>query len=432
MEITFSREKNNAAIFTFSIPAEDVQEKQAEIVRSYQQSLDIKGFRKGKIPEDVVRRHVGDMTILEEAVERMIPDLLDEGMRKHDVEIYGHPDVRLVKIAPGQPVELTATFTPLPKVALKTITGLALASKKPEANQQDVDSSLKELQRMYAKEKKVLRGARKGDKVFVTFNSYLDKIPLEGGKAERHPVVIGESMFVPGFEDHIIGIEPGEKREFILRFPKDYHKKNIADRDVAFSLKAEDVFEIEIPELNDAFAKQVGKFASLAELRKKIEENLLEEAQQKEQQRFEIAMLKTLCEKNEFDPIPDVMVADESERMLHELEHSVTDQGGKFDDYLASIKKTKDEMKVEFKDRAIERIKTAILLRAIAEKESLYATDDDIQKAIEDDKKRYANVPDALKQMDTPQYKRHTAHALTSQNVIRYLRERNTKPETKA
>jgi trigger factor len=431
MEISFSREKNNTAVFTFSIPAEDVREKQAEIVRSYQQSLNIKGFRKGKIPEDVVRRHVGDMTILEEAVERMIPDLLDEGMRKYDVEIYGHPDVRLVKIAPGQPVELTATFTPLPKVALNMTTGLDIASKKPTTNPEDVDRSLKELQRMYAKEKKVLRGARKGDKVPVTFNSYLDKIPLEGGKAEKHPVVIGESAFVPGFEDRIIGIEPGEKREFTLRFPKDYHRKNIADRDVEFSLKADDVFEIEIPELNDAFAKQVGQFASLSELRKKIEDNLLEEATQKEQQRFEIAMLKALCEKNEFEPIPDVMIADESERMLHELEHSVTNQGGKFDDYLSSIKKTKEQMKAEFKEKAIERIKTAILLRAIAEKERLFASDDDIRNAIESDKKRYANLPDALKQMETPQYKRHTAHALTSQNVIRYLRERNTKPETK-
>ena len=425
MDITYTEEKDGKGQFRISVTEKDLAPHTTTVIADYQQQLDVPGFRKGKIPEAVIRQRIGDVKLLEEALERMLPQVIDESCAKHGVDIYGQPDIRVEKIVSGAPIELTVGFTKLPRVTLTSFTGFAIEKKNPKVAEEDVTKTLTQLQRMYAEEKPAARKAQKGDKVMVDFNAFLDNIPVEGGSAKQHPVVIGENTFVPGFEENLIGVGANEEKTFTLSFPKDYRNKNLANRDVEFKAKVHSVFEIIQPELNDEFAKRAGA-TSLTDLQEKLKKNLQDEAQAREDQRQELALMQELMKKNAIDDIPQAMIDDEASRMTDELAHSVERDGGKFDDYLQSIKKTRDDLKKDFHDRAIERIKSALILRTIAEKEKLYATPEQIDAAIAHEKEHHAQDPQTLQQIATPAYRRHVSHALTTENVLQFLKKSNS------
>lgn len=425
MQVTYNEQKNGGGEFEFIIEQKDLEPHKKAALKHFQEHLDLKGFRKGNIPETVVRQRVGEVAILEEAVEQALPSIFAEALKKHSIEIYGKPSIQIEKIAPESAIHVRATFIRVPRVTLKTTSGLSIKQKKTSLDPLERERSLKELQRMHAKEQKVLRKAKMGDKAIVTFNAFMDKVPLEGGKAEKHPLVLGEKTFIPGFEEAVVGMSTGEKKKFTLTFPKDYRQKNLAGRDTEFEVHLEDLFEISLPELNDDFAKKLGKFSKLEDLTKQLDENLFREAELKEKDRVELELVKTLVEKNEIEPLPDVMIQDEEDRMVHELEHAVMRDGAKFEDYLQSIKKTKDDLKKEFETRAKERIKSALLLRAIADEKNLHATDEEIDKRLSAEKKLYAQNSEAIRQISSDEYKRHITNVLTSQKVLEYLKKEN-------
>jgi len=413
---------------TFTVDHADLKKYRDHVIADNQKTLNIKGFRSGKIPSDIIEQRVGSLKLTEEALERALPDILEAAAKKYNLEVYGRPDIKVTKMTMDAPLEMTATFVRLPRVTLNTYEGLNVEEKEAKVDPEDLNRTLEEFRNLNAKETEVTRPSRKGDKVKVDFNAFLDNIPLEGGSAKDHTIHLGESgnMFIPGFEEQFFGLKPGESKEFTITFPKDYGRKDLANRDVQFKAKVHKVLEVEKPELTDDLAKKFGNFKNVDDLKKQIEVNLLEDVKKKEQERFELALIKELIKKNGFDPIPQAMLDDEIERMIAELESSVTQQGGKFDDYLKSIKKTKEDLKKEFIPRATERIQTALLLREIAEKHNLQAKEEAIREVIAHEKEHHAQNPDTIKQLDSPQYFRHVANVLTSQNVINYLKEHNT------
>jgi trigger factor len=429
MNITYTKQKDGKAEFLVSLTEQELSSERANVIREYQASLDVKGFRKGKIPETIVLQRVGEATIMQDALEKKMPQILDDAMRKHDADIYGKPDIKVLKLAPGQPIELSITFVKLPNVTLKFHEGLKLKRRTVSIDDAELEKSLKELQTLYATEAKVDRPAKKGDRAILDFEGFIDHISLEGAKASKHPVLIGENALIPGFEDNIIGMKPGDKKTFSLPFPKNYHKKDIAGRIAEFNVTVGEVYERTLPTLDDAFAAKLGAFKTMDELKKQLRENLHHEAKHKEDNRFEQEMLHELIKRNDIEEIPQAMLDDEKERMLEELEYSVSRDGGKIDDYLASIKKTKEQLKNEFTPRAQERIQTALLLRHIANEHNLIAHDHDIEAHIAAEKKRYPDDPQAQQHMNSETYRRHVTNVLTSQNVIQFLKERNQSHE---
>lgn len=427
MQITFTQEKEKGT-WKFLIEHADLASYRDAVIKEYQSTLSIKGFRPGKIPRDVIEQRIGGLKLTEEALEKAMPDFLDQATKEHNVDLYGKPDIQVTKITENSPIEMVVTFVKLPRVTLKTYTGLNVGKKEAKASEEDVAASLEEFRNLNATETEVDRSSKLGDKVKVDFDAFLDNIPLEGGSAKDHTIHLGESrqMYIPGFEEQFVGMKSGDMKDFTLTFPKDYGRKDLANREVNFKAKVHKVFSVEKPELTDELAKKFGDFKSIDDLRDRLRKNLEEDAKQKEEERFELALIQKLIGKNEFESIPQEMIADETDRMIAELESSVTRQGGKFDEYLTSIKKTKEELKKDFATRAVERIKTALLLREVAEKHSLAATQDAINEVIAHEKEHHAQNPEMANQIDSPHYRRHVANVLTSQNVIHYLKEHNT------
>jgi trigger factor len=293
--------------------------------------------------------------------------------------------------------------------------------KAAKVEPKDVEDTLVNLQKMFGKEKRVQRAAQKGDKLEIDLSTYVDNVPIDGGMSKNHPVTIGEGHFIPGFEDNLIGLSENQTKEFELKFPKEYHRKDLANRPVNFKIKVNSIFAIELPPLDDSFAKLVGKLEKLDDLRKQIEDNIHHEKTDKEHQRWELAVIDEVVKKSVFEEIPEIVIDSELHKMMHELEDEITSQGMKFGDYLSSIKKSKEDLEKEFRPRAIKRVQTALALRAIADQENITVDAGEINKEVEIQKSKYKDNAEVVKQIDSEEYHDYLKNVMRSRKVFEFL-----------
>jgi len=384
--------------------------------------MKISGFRPGKAPYDIVKKQVGEAQIYQEAVEDVVKKTFPKAVLDHKLKTVGQPKIEIEKLAPGNPLVYKAKVALLPDITLGDYKNVKAKKEEVKLEKKEIDEALKKLQQMRGKEISVDRAAKKGDKVEVDFDVYVDKVPIEGGSSKKHPLVIGQNSFIPGFEENLIGLTKNKVKEFKLRFPKDYHKKDLAGKEAEFKVKMQAVYKIELPKLNDEFAKTLGKFKNFAELQKNIEENLKKEKKAQAERKFESKILKDIIKNSKFAEIPDLLINSELDKMLKEMEQNIARQGLKFDDYLKSIKKSKEDLKKELKPQAEQRIKTALVMQHIAQKENIEASDKEVEEEIKKAKEQYKDNQEVVKQLESPEYKMYLKNFLTSKKTMEFLK----------
>lgn len=385
----------------------------------------ISGFRPGMAPYDILEKQVGAMTIYQQAAEYAIQDSYPKAVIDNKLLTVGQPKISVEKIAPNNPFVYKANVAMVPEVELGDYKKLKVERKEIKVEEKDIQGTIESLQKMFAKEKITDQPIKRGDKAEIDMDTYVDKVPIDGGQNKKHPVVIGEGQFIPGFEDNLIGMGKGQTKEFELKFPKEYHRKDLAGRPAEFKIKVNEVYEIEKPELNDDFAKMVGQFENFEILKKQITENIKLEKTNKEKQRLELALIDQIISKSKFGEIPNILMEYELDKMLHELEHEVTHQGMKFEDYLSSIKKSKEELRKEFRPQAEKRVKSALALRKIGNVENITVPDEEVAKEVEVAKETYKDNPEQLKQFETEEYKDYIRNILRSRKVFEFLEKEN-------
>lgn len=425
MNVTKKQLPKNQVELTIELSHKELKPFLEQAAKSISTSMKIAGFRPGNAPYDVVAREVGPMKIYEEATEPAVQQTFARAVVDEKLTTVGPPQVNVEKVAPDNPFIFKAVVALLPEVILGDYKGVKIEERKVTVEPAEVDDVVMNLRKSLGKEKRILRAAGKGNKVEINMSGYVDKVPIDGAQTKDQAMVIGEENFVPGFEENLIGMSEGEEKEFTVRFSKEYHRKDLANHDVEFKVKVNAVFEIELPELNDEFAKQVGKVDSVDDLKGRVEENILREKQSKEKQRWELAAVDEVVKKASFGEIPEVLFESEMKKVLHELEHDVTSQGMKFDDYLSSIKKTRDDLKKGLSPRVTERIKSALVVRAIAAKEAIKTSDEELNKELDMHKQMYKKDSDALKQVETDMYRDHLYGILQNRKVFELLRKQS-------
>jgi trigger factor len=326
-------------------------------------------------------------------------------------------------MVPGNPLVYTAVITLVPEIKIGDWHKIKIEKKEVKVDPAEVDRVLENLRQLHAKETIKLGKLEKGDKAVVSFEVFVDQVAIEGGSHPEYPLVIGEGRFIPGFEEQLIGLTKTDKKEFELHFPADYHQKNIAGKLAKFKIEIKETYRRELPELNDDFAKTLGDYPSLEEIRKGIEENLRQEAEHKEGQRQEIALLEEMIKLATFGDIPENLIQSEAHRMVHELENSIEHQGLKFEDYLTHLKKTEADLEKEFLDEAKKRLQTALITRQIAKEKNLSATPEEIDQELESAKKYYEDNAEALENLQSRGYRQYLANTLTNRKVIDFLKK---------
>lgn len=386
----------------------------------------IEGFRPGKVPYEILKQKVGEISILEEAAHIAIRKTIDDVFAKELAgrQPVGQPSVEITKLAPENPLEYKVVISLLPTVALGKYKDLKIEREKPEVNDEDLNKTIKEILEMRAKESLSAEAAKLGDKLILNVSLSLDKVPVEGGQAQDVTVILGKEYMVPGFDDKVLGIKQGEKREFKLLYPETHHQANLAGKMVEFAVTATSVYQRELPALDDDLAKLM-HFKDLEDLKDAIRKNILADRERQADIKSELKMLEAIAADAKFGDIPESLLESESESMLSELQRNITNQGGNFDDYLKHLKKTPAELRLELLPNAIKRIKTALIIREVGIIEKVEVKKADLEDKLEGLKKMYGQEAEAAKQLNSPEYRRHLENMMFNDQVVAQLKSWN-------
>lgn len=422
MKVDFKKLPGNLAELAVEVSVAELQPYLMQASERISRELKIPGFRPGKVPYDVLKERIGEIEIYKEAAELVVQKTYPQAVLDQKLETVSSPKIQILKLAPNNPLVYMATVPLLPKIKIKEYKRLKASRKEVKVAEEEINKAIGSLQKMYGKEILVTRPAKKGDKVEVDFDVFVDRVAIDSGTSKKHPLVIGEGQFIPGFEENLIGLAETQTKEFELKFPKEYHQKNLAGKLAQFKIKMGRVYEVNLPALDDQFAKQLGKFEKFEEVRKLIEKNLLDEAKTKEEQRLELEILDEIIKNSEFEELPVALVEAETEKMVGEFKEEVARSGMKFEDYLVSIKKTLEELKKEIKPQAERRLKTALIFREVARAEGINVSEAEITAEIEKSLEKAKNNPDFENQIKSSDYRIYLANILTSQKVLAFLK----------
>jgi trigger factor len=377
-----------------------------EAVTDLSKEIKTPGFRKGKAPRNIVQQKVGSGLILEEAANKAIQKTYKEIVASEKIDAIGAPKAQLLKIAEGNELQykVVTAVVPIAKIKpwkneVKKI-NKEYANKKIEISDEDVEKELLQIAGSRVQLVEVDREAKDGDSVLIDFKVTQDGVPIEHGTSKKHPLILGRGVFIPGFEENLIGMKTGEEKSFELNFPKEYHDKNLAGKLAKFEVKIGVVQERITPEVSDAFAKSLGKFEDLASLRKNIREGLLEEKTKEQAESRKAALIEVLIKATEVS-LPEVLVHEELHKMLGEFEMQLGGMGGMtLDVYLEQIKKTKEDIEKEWQPQAEKRVIAALALEEVAKEEEIESSAEEIELEMNRVMAQYKNVKDVEKNVD--------------------------------
>ena len=429
MKVTRDNVSKTEVKLTIEVTAEEMQPFLITAANHIGEHVETPGFRKGKATYEAIVNNVGEMRVLEEAIEPAVRLHLAQALMDEDLDTVGQPKVDIEKMAPGNALVFTAVATLMPKVKkMGNIDKLKVEKKSTEVDAKEIERSMNDLARMQTKEVRAEGGAVVGEKDMAVVDLDMKKggVPVEGGAAKGFKIYMTEETYIPGMKEEVKGMKEGEDKEFAIDFPEEHHIKHLAGQKIECSLKVNEIHHLEVPKIDDEFAKTVG-LKDLADMKAKIEENLKAENEDNEKRRQEREALEMLADKSSFEDIPDFLIDDEIEKMVHELEHSVESQGGKFEDYLKSIKKTPEEMRAEFREQAEVRVKVALVLREVAKAEKIEATDEDVQAEIDKQAKMYEGHEEALAKVNSPEYREYIQYRMRNEKVIAHLLDKMVK-----
>ena len=385
----------------------------------------IEGFRPGKVPFDVLKQKIGEMSILEESARIAIDKTLGDAIKNNvDGRPVGSPKVDIVKLAPNNPLVYKVVLAMLPELKLGEYKGLKIKQQVIKITDKDTARMIDDLREMRAKEVAVDREIKIKDKVLLDIQMFLDKVPLEGGQNKDTAVIIGKDFIVPGFDKQLVGTKKGEVKEFSMPYPKDFHMKNLAGKMVEFKVNIKDVFDRELPELNDEFAKGFG-VKKIEELRENIKKSIREQKEQERSRQDERTMLEKVISKTRFGDIPEILVESETRSMLQELEQTVQSRGGKFEDYLTSLSKTRDQLTLDMLPEAVKRVKISLLVREVSQLEKIKVSPEEMDKQLQNMKEMHKDNKETMVQLNTPEYIAYLNNVMTSQKVVEKLKEWN-------
>ncbi|PJE58411.1 MAG: trigger factor [Candidatus Portnoybacteria bacterium CG10_big_fil_rev_8_21_14_0_10_36_7] len=387
-------------------------------------AVEVPGFRPGKVPKDMVQDKVGVNEVLDEAARDAVGDTFWKTLEEKNILPINQPKIQILTLSKGSPLTYKAQVSVLPEIKLpdyKKIAQKVLKNKQEvKVEEKEIDETLKYLQSTRASHITVARPAEKGDRVEIDFQAKRNGVVIEGGQSKNHPLIIGQSKFVPGFDDNLIGLKEGEDKIFSLQFPSDYHQKDLAGQNVQFETKMRLVQKVKEPELNDEFAKSMGKFEHLGALRASVQEGIKLEKDKKEKDRARHEAIDMIAKETEME-MPEVLIERELNQMIGEFKNNATNMGLNYEDYLTHLKKTEDELKKGWRGQATERAKVALVLRELALKENIKPDEAEVETEMDKLLKQFKSTNEAEQSFDTEHVRDYTRTILKNEKVFQYL-----------
>jgi trigger factor len=378
------------------ITPEELAAAEERAFRRLSKNVKLPGFRAGKIPRKVFEQTYGAEGISSEALEDVAPEIYARAVREHELSPVDRPKMELIPSEDGKPSRLKATVEVRPAIDLQAYKGLEIESEPVLIDDEDVERSITALAKERATLVPVERAAQLGDIVTMDYAGSIDGVAFDGGTAQGQMTELDESRFIPGFASGIAGLSAGESKDVEATFPADYPKEDLAGKTAVFAITVHDVKALELPAIDDEFAKTISENQTLDELRADVRKRLETIAQSRARRAIGNTLMENLIAAHDF-PLPEVMVERESDNMINDMASQVSQSGASFDAYLQEQGKTVEALRAEFREDAKLRVKGTLLIEQIARNEGINATPADIAEELSALSRQYGQPVDRIR-----------------------------------
>lgn len=392
-------EKAEKSTYTleFSVDKETFEKAVNSVYRKQVGSITIPGFRKGKAPRSVIERMYGKGVFYEDAANDLLPEAYEAAQKEAGIQPVGRAEFDIKSIDENG-IVFTASVPVKPVVEIEGYKGIEAAKEVADVTDLEIENELKVIQERNSRETDITDApAEMGNTVKIDFEGFVDDTPFEGGKGEDHFLKLGSGNFIPGFEEQIVGHSIGDSFDVNVTFPEDYHAKELAGKPAVFKTTLKAIQKVELPALDDDFAKDVSEFDTMDEYRADIKAKIAKRHEDAAESAYEEAVVKALNEKLAGEEIPQAMFDAEAENLLRDYDNKLRSNGLSLDMYLKYTGMTLDQMRDQFRPQAESFVKTRLALEKIAELESIAVTDEEIEA-------EYARLAEAYK-MEADQIK---------------------------
>ena len=384
-----------------SITAAEFAAAQERAFRSLVKTSRIPGFRPGKAPRRVFEAAYGSAMIAERAMDDIVPAAYSEALKEHDLEPIERPKMEFLPEEPEHPLRVKATVSVRPAIELKEYKGVALTSPATSVPESEIERSLEALRSESATLIPVDRSVALGDVATIDYEGTIDGVPFEGGAATNQPTEILEERFIPGFAAGIAGMKAGETKDVEARFPADYSNADLAGKTAVFHVTVHDVKERELPALDDAFAQRFREGATVADLRADIRARLEANAKSRARRLMSAPLMETLLATHDI-PAPLILVEREAASLLEEARGYARQAEVQWEDYLSGQGTTEEELTAQYRSEAERRVRSTLLLEAIAKVEGIEATNADLDNELSIMSRQYGQSKEAIFEMLRP------------------------------
>ena len=399
MSLQVEKLEKNMAKLTVEVPAEEVEAALQNAYLKNRKQISVPGFRKGKVPRQMIEKMYGPEVFYDEAANALIQKAYPQAADECELEIVSRPAVDIVQLEKGKPFIFTAEVAVKPEVTLGQYKGIEVEKADTTATDEEVVAELDKEREANSRTITVEdRAVQDGDMTVIDFEGFVDGEAFEGGKGTDYPLTIGSGAFIPGFEEKLVGAEIGKEVEVDVTFPEEYHAKELAGKPAVFKCTVKEIKVKELPELDDDFAQDVSDFDTLeeykADVRKKVEEKKAADAKAKK----EDAVIEKIIEGAAME-IPDAMVETQAERMVDEFAQRLQMQGLTMEQYLQFTGGNVQALVEQSKPQALKRIQSRLVLEAVVAAENLTASDEELDAELGRMAEQYKMEVEKLKEM---------------------------------
>ena len=383
MSLQVEKLEKNMAKLTIEVGADELDKAIESAYQKQKGKISIPGFRKGKVPRQVVEKMYGKEVFYEDAANILIPDAYEKALDECEENIVSSLKIDVTQIEAGKPFIFTAEVALKPEVKLGKYKGVKVEKSDVAVTDEEVDEVIEKERESNARNIAVEdRAVKDGDMTVIDFEGFVDGEAFEGGKGENYPLTIGSGAFIPGFEEQLIGAEIGKEAEVNVTFPEDYHAENLKGKAAVFKCTVKEIKEKELPELDDEFASEVSEFETLTEYKEDVKKNLEEKKIKEAKESKEREAVEAVVDLSEMD-IPEAMIETQQRQMVDEFAQRITMQGLSMEQYFQFTGTSYQQMLENVKPQAEKRIQSRLVLEAIAEAEKIEVSDEEFEKELE-------------------------------------------------
>lgn len=423
MSLQVEKLEKNMAKLTVEVSADDFEKALQSAYKKQKNRIAIPGFRKGKVPRQMIEKMYGAEIFYDDAANELIPKAYGEAYEECEEDIVSRPQIDVVQAEKGKPFIFTATVALKPEVTLGQYKGLEVEKFSTDVTEEEIDAKLKEEAEKNARKVTVEdRPVQDGDEVILDYEGFVDGVAFDGGKGENHPLVIGSGSFIPGFEEQLIGVNAGADVEVKVTFPEQYHSKELEGKEAVFQCRVHEIKAKEIPEIDDEFASEVSEFDTLEEYKEDLKKSIAQRKESEGREKQEDEAVEQAVKNSQYE-LPEAMIETQVSQMAEDFSRRIKSQGLTMEQYFQFTGLSAEKLLEDMRPQAVKSIETRLVLEAIVKAENIEVSDERFDEEVKKMADMYRMDAEKMKETMGDREKERIKEDIAVQEAITFVVE---------